>query len=125
MIATPLRRGLRAIYGSEAAIARRVLCDLADEFRIRRIMLPWNSARYSLAWVLAWAWTLIWRSWRMWQWYRTKHFNLKYGWGLSNYWGRRESPEPVRCIDCGWAGPRRWAYHSDLYDECPKCRKEI
>jgi len=44
-------------------------------------------------------------------------------------WGRRESPEPIKC-ECGWAGMTRWLVHTyegdghgevDPVDECPRC----
>jgi len=49
-------------------------------------------------------------------------------------WGRHDSPEPVECFECGWAGPRRWAVHTyypdgwddvEPVDECPRCGYEI
>ena len=49
-------------------------------------------------------------------------------------WGRRGSPEPIKCEDCGWAGMIRWSVHAYEYDGfddvvpvdyCPKCKKEI
>ena len=49
-------------------------------------------------------------------------------------WGRRTSPEPIRCIECGWGGPRRWAVHTygpvghddvEPVDECPKRGAEV
>jgi hypothetical protein len=49
-------------------------------------------------------------------------------------WGRRESPEPIRCDECGWGGPRRWAVHTyhacccddvEPVDECPCCGAEV
>lgn len=49
-------------------------------------------------------------------------------------WGRRESPEAIRCEECGWGGPLRWAVHTyqgdgcgdvEPVDECPKCGAEV
>uniref|UniRef100_A0A6M3LT36 Uncharacterized protein n=1 Tax=viral metagenome TaxID=1070528 RepID=A0A6M3LT36_9ZZZZ len=45
-------------------------------------------------------------------------------------WGRHDSPEPIRCKRCGWAGAIKWLKHDYEYDgfddvepvdECPKC----
>jgi hypothetical protein len=46
-------------------------------------------------------------------------------------WGRHNSPEPIRCDRCGWAGMVRWLIHTyqddgtgedvEPVDECPKC----
>jgi len=45
-------------------------------------------------------------------------------------WGRRESPEPIKC-ECGWAGMIKWLKHDYEYDgfddvepvdKCPRCR---
>lgn len=45
--------------------------------------------------------------------------------------GRHVDWQPLRCLECGWIGPTRWAFHTyeddgsgeDVcaVDECPKC----
>ena len=48
-------------------------------------------------------------------------------------WGRHDSPEPIRCKECGWGGMVRWLIHTyewygddengdvEPVDECPRC----
>lgn len=81
--------------------------------------------QYALAYLFAVVWTALWGTWNWWFYDR---------WNFM--WGRRYSPEPVRCIECGWAGPRRWTNHTyhdaglmreevEPADECPSCGAEI
>ena len=49
-------------------------------------------------------------------------------------WGHRESPEPIRCKECGWSGMVKWLVHTYEYDgfddvepvdECPRCKEYL
>jgi hypothetical protein len=79
--------------------------------------------------ILAVAWTLAWGAVRW-----LKYLRSYPGWPrrvqLAFRWGRRESPKAVRCQECGWTGPLRWAIHSyeasgdddvEPVDRCPSC----
>lgn len=74
------------------------------------------------AYLLAVVWTFAWGLWRFFAWQRGL-------WRSAHVWGRRESPQPLVCRGCGWAGPRRWAQHVYGGDEhwcdlCPVCGGE-
>jgi len=76
-----------------------------------------NPVVNHLRWSLAVVWTFLWSNWRL-------------ATGDIPCWGRHESPQPVCCDVCGWAGPMRWllhGYEDDQYgdvepvDYCPGC----
>lgn len=79
------------------------------------LIIPWSLIR----WVFAWVWTQLWGIGLT---IRYREFN---GWHWM--WGRRESPEPIICTRCLWAGAQRWCVHtyygedSEAVDECPRC----
>ena len=79
--------------------------------------------------VAATLWTLLWGTGRW-----LKYIYSRPGWRCRRewafMWGRWESPKPVRCRDCGWAGPLRWSIHTyqaagwddvEPVDRCPHC----
>ena len=58
-------------------------------------------------------WTLLWGTARWLRYMRTLPgwpSRCRRQWAFM--WGRRESPKAVRCGECGWAGPLRWAIHT-------------
>jgi hypothetical protein len=79
--------------------------------------------------LLAVCWTFAWGALR---WARRPEFaySLSLGRTMAFAWGARESPKPMRCESCGWAGPLRWAKHvysswmdeSEPVTECPPVR---
>lgn len=86
--------------------------------------------------ILACVWTIAWGLYRYavaaaaWE---NADWACRPSWRDSFVWGRRESPKPVRCTECGWTGPGRWAKHTyrsdgfgdvDPVDECPRCREQ-
>jgi hypothetical protein len=88
-------------------------------------VIPW----YLLRWMFALIWTVIWGNWRA---IRNRGEDFYPAWAFA--WGRHDSPEPVVCPRCLWAGPRRWLYHGygscgdddvEPVDECPKCGAEL
>lgn len=88
-------------------------------------LLPW----FLLRWVFAWLWTQAWGRYRILQLPRGE-WNRITCW----MWGRWESPEPVMCPYCLWAGPERWLYHGyaacgdddvEPMDYCPRCDNEM
>jgi hypothetical protein len=77
-------------------------------------------------------WTLLWGMARWLKYMRTLR-----GWGCRRQWafmwGQCESPKAVRCQECGWAGPLRWAIHTyqaagwddvEPVDRCPYCHAD-
>lgn len=87
------------------------------------LLIPYWFLRYyfALCWMFAW---FIWR--------RITDPTGEPAWQAM--WGRHESPEPVMCECCLWAGPRRWVIHGyqsdgdgdvEPVDECPRCGQEI
>ena len=117
MLVVSLKHPLRAIYGSDLRAALALLGQALSNLAERKIKNPLARFLYWVPFVYAWLWTQVAGSF------------MKYP-----LWGRRESPEPVRC-SCGWAGMRKWTnheYHDDgsgqdvePCDECPRCGAEI
>ncbi len=77
-----------------------------------------DQIRYLFAIIL----TFLWGNWNRY----VKHETKK----ISFMWGRRISPEPIKCSNCGWAGMIRQLKHEyepdgfeDIVpvDECPRC----
>lgn len=97
------------------------------------VFIPWWLARWFLAWLLTLA--------------RTPLLNFNYWlkgycfpvfkvtrYVLPLHSGRHDDTNPIICLRCMWAGPRRWAVHTyasvDIedvaaVDECPRCGMEI
>jgi hypothetical protein len=82
--------------------------------------------------IVAVLWTLFWGTDR-WLRYESRHSEFKMGRREAFMWGRRESPKAMRCEDCGWIGPLRWAVHTyrndgcgdvEGVDLCPRCNAE-
>jgi len=82
--------------------------------------------------IVAAAWTWCWGTARW-----MKCTSRLHGWWRSRQlaftWGRRESPKAMRCQECGWTGPLRWAAHTyeaagwddvEPVDRCPSCHAE-
>ena len=76
--------------------------------------------------IVAALWTSLWGTAR-WLTYR------RYRRQLAFLWGRHESPEPMRCRECGWGGPLRWTVHTyqaagwddvEPVDLCPSCHSD-
>lgn len=123
MLATPLVHDLRAIFGSDRATAKYIAKGAFDHWwnpRWQRFVGVW----YRIPWIVARIWTSAWIRWQKFQ------GNPYYG-----MWGRHDSPEPTRCEECVWKGPRRWALHGygddgsgedvEPRDGCPRCGAEI
>lgn len=82
--------------------------------------------------IVASFWTLLWGTARW-----LKYLHTLPGWRrrrqLTFLWDRHESPEAMRCRECGWAGPLRWTVHTyqaagwddvEPVDLCPSCRAD-
>ncbi len=83
---------------------------------------------YLPSYLLAILWTFFWGNWR----WLTK-FPTPQTRKFAFMWGRRESPEPIKC-ECGWAGPVRFLTHGycddgmgdvEPQDFCPRCGSEL
>lgn len=144
MLVVPLKHALRAIYGTDlrAAVAL-LLAAIAAPFNM--LALRFRLWAYLAPHLLAVVWTLAWGTWRavcgvvghILRWGDMRgcraplRRHIRWAW----MWGRRDSPEPTRCDECGWRGPRRWTvhtYHDDgshedvePVDECPVCGAEV
>jgi hypothetical protein len=117
-IVVGLKHPLCAVYGSDFKAARALLYQALQDKWENRITEPSTRLWYHVPFAYAWVWTF---------------FASK----LTKYpvWGRRESPEAIRCEMCGWAGMRRWAIHGyqddgsgqdvEPADECPRCGDEV
>lgn len=125
MIACPLKRALRAIYGkSDANVAWMTIFESIRSWIKWKLNPIFRFAFYTPNYAIAWVWTKCWGYW-----------NVARGIPGAFCWGRRESPEPIHCSTCHWSGPRRWAHHSyqddgsgqdvEPLDECPCCYAEI
>lgn len=101
--------------------------------RMKKIKVRIRQAYYFLCYQYAHIITHLWGNWRL---YTLKGLHNNYGYTktLCFLWGRRESPEPIRCKDCGWAGMVRWLVHTYEYDGfddvepvdyCPRCKGYI
>ena len=109
---------LRAVYGSDLRAAWTLLLDALIDKWEWKVSDPAMRLWYNVPFAYAWIETFF-----------AKQF-FRYP-----VWGRRESPEPVRCEMCGWAGMRRWAIHGyqddgsgqdvEPVDECPRCGDEV
>ena len=89
-----------------------------EPYRLQdRILLPWRLLR----WFIAWLWT--------WGWGWSRYIQHREPWAFM--WGRHESPEPVMCPYCLWAGSQRECYHgyqgeeSEAVDSCPRCGGDL
>ncbi len=118
MLVVSLKHPLRAIYGSDFRAAVALLGYALHDIFDSRIWSPLLRVAYNVPFFLAWVWT-----------------HLQTPFMRYPLWSRRDSPEPVRCDDCGWAGMRRWAIHGytddgsgqdvEPTDECPRCGNEV
>jgi len=116
-----LKHPLRAVYGSDLRAAWKLLLWALHNRFEDKFLLPIERAWYKIPFVYAIAMTYC----------AGNYLKLR---GQIPIWGRRESPEPVRC-ECGWAGMRRWAIHGyqddgsgqdvEGRDECPRCGGEV
>ncbi len=91
-------------------------------------LIPWWMLRYGFALVVTYVWG-VWRFIRLRN--KVERHWLKFA---AFGWGRRESPEPIMCRCCLWAGMVRWTVHTytacgeddvEPVDECPRCGSEI
>lgn len=118
-----LKHDLRAVYGSDLRAAWELLKQALGDELDKRVVEPCARGWYSLCW--AWAWAVTWIALRVRRWR---------GVPLPMFWGRRDSPEPVRC-ECGWAGMTRWLVHDyqddgsgqdvEPVDYCPRCGGDV
>ena len=99
----------------------KILSEFEPKGMIDYVILPW----WLLRWFFAWGWTQAWGWWRI-----TRLGHVPGAW----MWGRYESPEPIFCPRCLWAGPTRWTVHTysaswdddvEPVDECPRCGNEL
>jgi hypothetical protein len=103
-------------------LLRQSLRDYEPYRAIDRVLLPYHLLRWSVAWL----WTLVW-GWSRWLRWRHQPYGAMVAW----MWGRHDSPEPVMCHYCLWAGATRECYHgyqgeeSEAVDCCPRCDGEI
>lgn len=117
MIVVACKYPLRAVYGSDLRAAWQLLlwalANKLDDNLWRPLNNAWHAVRYVYAWMIT---------------------HIHTGFMQCPAWGRRDSPEPVRC-ECGWAGMRRWTIHTyqddgsgedvEPSDECPRCGQPI
>jgi len=92
----------------------------------RRATYIKTRSKYLPSWLLAWLWMQLW-GWARFMHYReVRRDTIAQAKAWSFLWNRRESPEPVACSYCGWAGPRRRALHPTYdADACPDCGAEV
>ncbi len=76
---------------------------------------------------LAVAWTVVWGTAR----WLKMGLAKRRSWAFS--WGRHDSPKAMRCAECGWRGPLRWAVHTyeasgwddvEPVGRCPRCDED-
>jgi len=77
--------------------------------------------------ILAVAWTAAWGGAR---WIGYALGGKRWRQRMAFSWSRWASPKPMRCGECGWVGPLRWAVHTyaaagyddvEPVDNCPSC----
>lgn len=89
-------------------------------------LFPWRLIRWFAAWVIT----------QILGWWRYFHIDVEPNWRrvAAFSWGRHDSPEPIMCRYCLWAGMTRECYHGyapcgdedvEPMDYCPRCDGEI
>ena len=110
--------------------------------QMRKLRAELIQIYYSMQFLKAIIFTFLWGNWR---WITPILKNLRTHLNLTKQerqlrkkfcfmWGRYESPEPIRCSECGWAGSIRNLIHTyegyqldgdepdvDPVDKCPRC----
>lgn len=118
-------------------VIRLSLAGFEPQGLIDWLAIPIYVLRYWACWLWTRAWAFA-RLIRVFIWRITGKEVSRYWRAYVFGWGRHDSPEPVMCPRCLWAGPVRWLAHGysgvsvgeDDYDveptdECPRCGGEL
>jgi hypothetical protein len=89
---------------------------------MKRLFIRFTQFYYFLRYQYAHVWYHLWGAYR--------RYVMRDRFPYCYLWGRHDSPEPIRCERCGWAGAVRWLVHTyeddgfgdvSPVDECPHC----